>query len=247
MLNILNEQPLKTKPTPCRTRHGLRIAITGFGPFPGVPFNASERLVHDLAEAAPRLPHGAQLYAATLPTDWLLAMDGLAAFMREVKPHIALHFGVSSRAKGFVIETRAYNQTSARPDWSGRLAQARCVRRGAPASVDTRLPVVRLLQRLRMNGIPAALSTDPGRYLCNAVMFRSVCGMEANEGRASAAHSPVMAGFVHIPALAPGDCNTDARFGWHELRRGSAIILDTLARGSAQGAARSGRPCISLR
>jgi pyroglutamyl-peptidase len=200
----------------------LRIALTGFGPFPGVPFNASGQLIRNLVETPPRLPHGSRLYSIVLPTDWRAGMDALATFMGAVKPHIALHVGVSSRARGFVIETRAYNQTSTRADCSGQLALARCVRRGAPASVETRLPAARLLQRLRMEGIPAVVSADPGRYLCNAVMFESLNG---------ASHAAPMAGFIHIPALGPGGLHTAASFGWPELRRGAEIILDTLARG----------------
>jgi pyroglutamyl-peptidase len=252
MLNNVHEPPLKTTLKVRPAARMLRIAITGFGPFPGVPFNASERLIADLGQAPRRLPQGAQLYTAALPTDWRLARDALADFMDDVKPHVALHFGVSSRAKGFVIETRAYNQTSGRADCMGRLAQERRVRRGAPAQVETRMPAARLVQRLRMEGIPAQLSTDPGRYLCNAVMFESVCRTQATgAGQPGAAEWGLpLAGFVHIPALGPAGMPCPAgRFGWPELRRGAEIILDMLVRLPRRpyGAARSGRPCISLR
>ena len=120
--HLLHERMLKARPS---APPALRIAITGFGPFPGVPFNASQRLIADLAEAPPRLPHGAQLYAAALPTDWRLGLEALAALLDSVRPHIALHFGVSARATGFAIETRAFNQTSDRPDCSGALAGER--------------------------------------------------------------------------------------------------------------------------
>ena len=247
MLNTAPERLLKAMPAGRRPPHALRIAVTGFGPFPGVPFNASERLVRDLAKAPPRLPSGARLYVAALPTDWRLAMEALTELMEETRPHVALHFGVSVWASGFVVETRAFNQTSTRPDCSGRLALERCVRRRAPVTVRTKLPAARLVQRLRMEGIAARLSADAGRYLCNAVMFQSVCRAErgsspqASRAWRQEALSAVggnipdlsdgpMAGFVHIPALGSDAAQHASGFGWPELRRGADVILDTLAR-----------------
>jgi pyroglutamyl-peptidase len=177
-------------------------------------------------------------------------MDRLDGFMAEARPHVALHFGVSSRARGFVIERRAYNQTSGRPDCSGGFASGRCLRRGGPASVETRLPAERILQRLRMEGIAATLSADPGRYLCNAVMFASVCASAASTPSPRFAHTCALAGFVHIPALmAPDLLHAPGRISWRDLRRGAGIILQMLAHSARlhYGAGRSGRPCISLR
>jgi pyroglutamyl-peptidase len=230
MLNNPHEPLLKSAPAAGCAPHRLRIAITGFGPFPGVPFNASQELIRDLAEAPPPLPPGTQLHAAALPTDWRLAIERLDRFMAEVKPHVALHFGVSSRARGFVIERRAYNQTSSRADCSGGFAEGRCLRRGGPASVQTRLPAARLVQRLRMEGIAATLSDDPGRYLCNAVMFASVCASASSAPNPQFVHRSALAGFVHIPALMPpGVMHAGGGFGWRDLRHGAEIILQMLA------------------
>jgi pyroglutamyl-peptidase len=250
MLNNSHEPLLKSAPAAGCAPHRLRIAITGFGPFPGVPFNASEELIRGLAEAPPPLAPGAQLHAVALPTDWRLAMERLAGFMAEVKPHVALHFGVSSRARGFAIERRAYNQTSGRADCSGGFAQDRCLRRGGPAFVETRLPAARIVQRLRVEGIAATLSDDPGRYLCNAVMFASLCAPAASARNPRLAHRCALAGFVHIPALMPpGPMPPVSGFDWRDLRRGAEVILQTLAQSArlCHGEARSGRPCISLR
>jgi pyrrolidone-carboxylate peptidase len=138
-------------------------------------------------------------------------------------------------------------------------------------------PAARLVQRLRMEGLPAQLSADAGRYLCNAVLFESLhlAGGKRNsnikpkhrsqagkppfpvgEGTGAAARNcarrgapggACLTGFIHIPPLGAYDADRLPNgFGWPELRRGAALILETLMR-TAQGAGRSGRPWISLR
>jgi pyroglutamyl-peptidase len=223
MLNKTVARRLETKSLTGRPRETLRILVTGFGPFPGMPFNASGTLVRELGERPPGL-RGARLVTAVLPTDWRLALKELRAAIAEARPHAALHFGVSAQAAGFAIETRAFNQTCPRPDCTGCQPPARQVRANAAAVASTTLPAARLVQRLRMEGIPAQISKDAGRYLCNAVMFESLCLAEA--GRVA------RAGFIHIPALGPPgeESSRQNGFHWEALRRGAAIILDTLAR-----------------
>lgn len=203
----------------------LRLAITGFGPFPGVPFNASERLIAELAATALRTAPAPLLSAACLPTDWHQALPLLRRLVGQMRPHVLLHFGVSARAQGFVIETRAVNQTSRRVDISGTLAGGRCVRGNARATLSASLPADRIVRRLRLEGIPATVSRDAGRYLCNAVLFESLVLAEA------AAGTPLV-GFIHIPALPPPEESAALPngFSWDELRRGSAVILDTVLR-----------------
>lgn len=225
MLN--GETPLngKTLGRPRRFFKRARcILVTGFGPFPGVPFNASEHLLGELGHIALRVIPKPRIVTAALPTDWRRASASLQELVAEAKPDIALHLGVSSRATGFVIETRAYNQASARPDCSGALAPARCLKRGATAAAQTTLPAARLVQLLRMRGLPAQTSRDPGRYLCNAVLFESLT--------CAAGWGVTYSGFVHIPALEQPnhEAAPSAGFGWPELRRGAAVILETLAR-----------------
>jgi pyroglutamyl-peptidase len=226
MLNIPAERALRRRPLPgTRSAARPRLAITGFGPFPGVSFNASERLIAELAAIPPRILPAPLLFAAALPTDWRQALPRLRRFVGEVRPHVLVHFGVSARAHGFVIETRAVNQTSRRADCAGGLAGRRCVRADARAVLTATMPAGDVLRRLRLEGIPATLSADAGRYLCNAVLFDSLAMSEAG------ADTPVV-GFIHIPPLPrPEEGAALANgFGWDQLRRGSAVILDTLLR-----------------
>jgi len=198
------------------------LLVTGFGAFPGVPFNASSALVGWLAETLPKQALSYRLRTATLPTDWREAPASVAELAADIRPDAIIHFGVSSRAREFRIERRAYNLLRKAPDCAGRRPGGPYVMPGKAPTLDATLPVEFLAWTLRRSGLPAVLSSDPGRYLCNATLFNS---LSAGNG---------YAGFIHIPALPPetsaGEADTNALIGWAELRQGAAIILDTVAR-----------------
>jgi pyroglutamyl-peptidase len=223
MLSITAERSLKERG---RTGAPLRIAVTGFGPFPEMPYNASQRLVEELSDMRLGAVPAPRLFTAALPTSWREGPLALRSFLAEARPHVILHFGVSSQAQGFVIETRAFNQTSARPDCAGVMPAGRCVRSSGRGVLGSSLPASRLVRRLRMERIPAELSADAGRYLCNAVLFESLALADA----AAPSRAPRV-GFIHIPPLPPPEAYDGEINGlsWASLRRGARIIIETLS------------------
>ena len=116
---------------------------------------------------------GVRFATAILPTEWMAAPRHLDRLLTEVRPDLALHFGVSGRARGFEIETRACNRCAVSPDASGALPPARAIHEGGAAHVGAGLPVQYLVARLRRRGIPAFVSRDAGEYLCNATLYHS--------------------------------------------------------------------------
>jgi pyroglutamyl-peptidase len=171
------------------------ILITGFGPFPGHPCNASSVLAERLAAAAaPRLPRYT-IRAETLPTEWQAGPGRLAQLIGSFEPAIALHFGISRRAKGFVVETRARNIAARSPDAIGALPAEACISKQDPAVLASTWPASRIVARLRRIGLPAVLSHDAGSYLCNAVLYRSLA-----EARSMGPAALTRRGFVHIPS-----------------------------------------------
>lgn len=64
-----------------------------------------------------------------------------------------------------------------------------------PSALHTKLPLGQLAHALRRRQIATRISHDAGRYLCNAVYYRSL-------QRCAEASGPSDALFVHVPALA---------------------------------------------
>lgn len=171
------------------------ILLTGFGPFPRVPINATMTLVPRLAAAARQLFPATRFVTEILPTEWVAAPAIVDALIRRHRPDIIAHFGVSSRARGFEIETRGRNERTFAPDASGAHPSSTLVRSEGDTFVPARLRVDALVRRLRMLQVPAYRSWSAGAYLCNATLYHSLV-----ESRGQV---PIV-GFIHIPdALAP--------------------------------------------
>jgi len=208
-----------------RSVHGdsvtrLSVLLTGFGPFPGVARNASADLAGELACLARRRHPQVQFVEHILPVDWNEAPLALSRLLLSHRPSIALHFGVSARATGFVLETLARNITTNVPDESGRVAASSILIAGDRPQRTTTLPVRRILRSLVDAGYPAQLSQDPGRYLCNAVMFHSL-------RHAVRAMPRTRAGFIHIPVtLHPGAKGEPSKIGWEEAIDGGLRSID---------------------
>lgn len=199
------------------------VLVTGFGPFPGVPVNATMRLLPELSRSVSRLFPDVRFAFEVLPTEWAAGPRRLNRLLAETAPDLALHFGVSSRARGFEIEQRARNACAATPDASGALPKGVAVQDGGAEHLPASLPVRHIVARLRRLGIPAFVSRDAGAYLCNAALYHSLSSARDASGR--------RVGFVHIPATLarPGGANR-GRSGacpltWEEALDGALEIV----------------------
>lgn len=205
----------------------IRVLLTGFGPFPRVAVNASTRLAAELAALAPTRWPGAHLHVASLPTEWSRGLADLDRLWSDHAPHLALHFGVSERAEGLVIERTAHNACGVEMDACGACADADVLQADGPPQLTARHDLAPLHARLAHARIPSCISDDPGRYLCNAVYFHSLARA------AAAATTPAPAAlFIHIPAClavdAEGRAALDCPLDWPAAVDGAALILDHL-------------------
>ncbi|MEP9349335.1 peptidase C15 [Xanthobacter sp. KR7-225] len=178
------------------------LLVTAFGPFPGVPANPSAVLAKQLARLKRPALARFEVKVVVLPTRWD-ALDGLGALMARARPAAVLMLGVAARRRQVCVETRAVNAARAAPDAAKahppgrRLAPDKAAARRASARLAP------LLAALRRHGVPARLSRDAGRYLCNAAYYR-VLGL--------AGGAPAV--FVHLPGRTGRPRGTDgARMG----------------------------------
>src|SRR5262249_5925593 len=136
----------------------MRVLLTGFAPFPGVPVNASMALVPQLADRAKCRFPGTKLSTAVLATEWLAAPRQLDIRLAHARAHLSLHFGVSGRARGCEIELRGQNRCLPAADAGGALPVSAAVREDGPEILRASLPVNYIVARLRRRGIPAFAS-----------------------------------------------------------------------------------------
>lgn len=154
--------------------HTPTILLTGFGPFPSVPVNASQRLASLLARRARRRWPEAHIACATVPTEWRRGPDRLADLWQRLSPDIALHFGVSAKAIGLEIESTARNICADSADACGVRPLSAWHDEAGPDLCTSTLPAHAIVAALAARGIPGCISDDAGTYLCNGILYRSL-------------------------------------------------------------------------
>ena len=191
------------------------ILVTGFGPFPSVPVNATVRLVAEIGAAAPARFPNHRFVTEVLPTEWHAAPRRLSALLTEHVPSAAVHFGVSQSVTGFAVERLGHNACRLALDAAGALPAADVLHIDGPAHRETLLPVAAIVSRLTALRLPVSISEDAGRYLCNSVLYHSLAQAEAGK--------VAVAGFVHIPA-AIGN-HPGAALSWADAVLGALEII----------------------
>ena len=213
----------------------LRVLITGFGPFPGAPYNPTQPLVARLMRLRRPALDDVELASHIFPVTYRAVDQELPKLLSKLHPHALLMFGLAARTAHLRIETRARNAvTMLWPD----AAQIR-VRKGSigpgPDAMTFGPHTEKLLRAARATGIDARPSRDAGAYLCNYLSWRAI------EAAATDDHLQ-LAAFVHIPLLARG--NTSWRKGVSRITleelvdAGEAMLMELVkqARQAARGA-----------
>jgi len=179
----------------------LRILITGFGPFPGAPFNPTQPLVSRLLRLRRPAFDDIEFSSHIFPVTYKAVDRELPQLLATHRPQALLMFGLAARTQFMRIETRARNAiTVLWPD-----ADQECLRKGSiNGDAQARMfgpHTAKLLRVALATGVDVRASRDAGSYLCNYLSWRAIESTCTLEG-------PTLAAFVHIPSLARG---TDAQ------------------------------------
>jgi pyroglutamyl-peptidase len=161
----------------------------------------------------------------------------LPVLLEREKPDALVMFGLAGRTRHVRIETRARNTlTRVWPDVGRYVPVTATIAPGAPAALPLRVPARRLVLAARAAGVPAALSRDAGRYLCNYLCWRA-----AEAGRNGA---PRLIAFIHVPNVRRVQITAQARVSRRRqptmndlVRAGEAIVRAALT-AARQGATR---------
>ena len=170
------------------------ILVTGFGPFPGALFNPTGPLVERLARLRRPGLADAKIVGHVFPTSYAAVDRDLPKLIATHKPDALLMFGLAPRARVVRIETRARNAVALLPDAGGAALSRHAIVPGGPATIALPAPTRTLLAAVYASHVPAALSSDAGRYLCNYLCWRAAQATAKPGGLRLAA-------FVHVPMI----------------------------------------------
>jgi pyroglutamyl-peptidase len=173
----------------------LRILITGFGPFPGAPFNPTQPLVARLLRLRRPALGDVELSGHIFPVTYQAVDRELPELLAKYRPQALLMFGLATRTAHVRIESRARNAVTTRwPDADQTRARKGSIAGGADAMMFGP-HTAKLLRAADGAGVDARASRDAGSYLCNYLSWRALEATCRDTG-------PRLAAFVHIPLIA---------------------------------------------
>jgi pyroglutamyl-peptidase len=172
----------------------LSVLVTGFGPFPGAPFNPTMPLVKRLTQLRRPAFDDVKLTSHIFRVTYDTVDRELPELIARVRPRALLMFGLASRTAHLRIETRARNAvTTLVADAGRRRARKGSIVDGADAT--TFGPhTAKLLRAALATGIDARASRDAGSYLCNYLSWHAIDAVDKTDGLRLAA-------FVHVPPI----------------------------------------------
>lgn len=186
---------------------GKKVLVTGFQPFPADGWHENISAVAVTA-MNPAVLHGARVMKLVLPVEYDRAAAAIGEVIGRCAPDIVISFGQGGGE--IALEHTAYNLqdtgeiSGGVPDNRGIIRGAAPIDEAAPPTRDTLLPIADIKSALEAAGETPHDSTDPGRYICNNVMFQDIAAMGSRGGRA---------GFIHLPYTTEFDDAVRARFG----------------------------------
>jgi pyroglutamyl-peptidase len=173
----------------------LRVLITGFGPFPGAPYNPTMPLIDRLLQLRRPAFDDVAFYSHIFHVTYATVDRELPQLLAKHRPHALLMFGLAARTSYLRIETRARNAVTT--IWAD--ADGTRIRKGSIAADDDAMMfgphTAKLLRAALATGIDVRASRDAGSYLCNYLSWRAIEATRQDDG-------PHLAAFIHIPLLA---------------------------------------------
>jgi pyroglutamyl-peptidase len=175
----------------------LRILITGFGPFPGAPFNPTMPLVKRLTRLRRPALSEVELIGHIFHVTYNTVDRELPQLITRHRPQALLMFGLADRTKHIRVETRARNAVTTRfPDADRNRARMGSIVGGADA-MKFGPHTAKLLRAADGTGVDVRASRDAGSYLCNYLSWRAI---EATGNGKNLR----LAAFVHVPLVERG-------------------------------------------
>jgi pyroglutamyl-peptidase len=201
------------------------VLIAGFGPFPGAPFNPTAALAKKLARRRRPALGETRRIAHVFPTSYAAVERELPGLIARHRPDIVLLFGLAQRTPHLRIEARARNRRSTLFADVDGMHPSFAIHPTGPAALVARAPQQALRIAARTARVPARLSIDAGKYLCNFAYWRAL-ELARNRG--------ALVQFVHVPNVSRANAPRRGRGVKHRLtaadllRAGEAILLALL-------------------
>jgi pyroglutamyl-peptidase len=182
-----------------------KVVLTGFGVFSGVSANPTEAIINSLKDWC---LDGCDVSKITL----VCSVKYLDQFLDDLDRNnisgnfsddiLLVHLGVDSGSTSMKLETTAYNNMTFRvPDQSGFTPELVRIKDIAAfdSPLESSLNIPALCEQLKNDQWNVEVSSDPGRYLCNYIYYKSL--QLSTTRQESSRNGNCQSIFIHVPGL----------------------------------------------
>lgn len=167
----------------------MKILVTGFAPFGGEKINPA----YEAVKLLPSTIAGTAIIKAELPTVFRKGAQVLQALINAHNPDAVLCIGQAGGRPVISVERVAINLQDARiADNEGNCPNDETISAQGKTAYFSNLPTKAIVQFLRENGVPAALSYTAGTYVCNDVLYHLLYWIDT-------LYPQMRGGFIHVP------------------------------------------------
>ncbi len=162
-----------------------KVLLTGFEPFGKATLNPSGEIVKQIS--------GDNIITAILPVAYAQSAEALLALVEQHKPDVVVSLGQAEGRTIITPERIAINLDDARlADNEGVMRNDLPILVGGPVAYESTLPIKAIVEAIKAEGIPAAVSLSAGAFLCNHIFYVM---------QSKFAGTSVRSGFVHVPLM----------------------------------------------
>lgn len=171
-------------------KNEIRVLVTGFVPFGDDKVNPTQTLAESFDG---KRFDSVSTYGRVLPCSFMRIGKILETFYQEIEPDIVINLGLKSGGKGINLERIALNMMDPpMPDNDGYSPVDMPINGEADLAYLATLPIRKIVENMRIKGIPAIISNNAGLFTCNCAMFHTLY-LSTTKG------IPKIGGFIHIP------------------------------------------------
>lgn len=163
-----------------------KLLVTAFEAFGGETVNASLEAV----SALPDRIGDWEIRKLTIPVVFGKGAQAVTEYVNRCPVDAVLCIGQAAGRSAVTPEMIAVNlQYASIPDNDGNCPKDEPIENGREAIFST-MPVRRMAEAVKANGIPCEVSYSAGTYVCNDTYYRLLSFFEG---------TPVKVGFIHLP------------------------------------------------
>ncbi len=166
-----------------------KILITGFDPFGGESMNPA----YEAVKLLPDTLQGVEIIKLEVPTVFHKSIDVLEEAITKHNPDVVINIGQAGNRFGITPERVAINEDDARiKDNEGNQPIDEKIFEDGKNAYFSSLPIKAMVEEMKKEGIPAAVSNTAGTFVCNHLMYGLMYLIDTK-------FPNIKGGFIHVP------------------------------------------------